>query len=94
LLKYIFPSSPDHFDTSLQLQPSVEEGLEFSHPLQASPIRPRRFGVGPARGTMKGKDADKPVLHLHWPVSSCSHDLLSLLNYTSVDVVTVHLMAG
>ena len=36
--------------------------------LQASPIRPRKFGLGPARGLMKGKDADKPVLHLHWLV--------------------------
>ena len=54
--------------TSKQQQTSTAEGLEASRTLQASPIRPRKFGVGPARGLMKGKDADKPVVHLHWLV--------------------------
>ena len=54
--------------TSKQQQISTAEGLQVSHTLQASPIRPRKFGIGPARGLMKGKDTDKPVLHLHWLV--------------------------
>ena len=76
--------------TSKQQQTSTAEGLEASRTLQASPIRPRKFGVGPARGLMKGKDADKPVVHLHWlvrltKVGRLRHWLRLSVQYGSVD---------
>ena len=66
------PSSPDRTPGSSAKRlppPLTGEVVESPLPsLQASPIRPRRFTLGPARGMMKGKDSDKPVLLLQWLV--------------------------
>ena len=39
-----------------------------STPQQASPLRPRRFTLGPTRGGGRKRDHDGLSVHLQWPV--------------------------
>ena len=41
--------------------------------LQASPLRPRRFTLGPTRGGVRERDRDTHAVHLQWLVGyTCS----------------------
>ncbi|CAI8037871.1 hypothetical protein GBAR_LOCUS21156, partial [Geodia barretti] len=43
------------------------EGATDSTPQQASPLRPRRFTLGPTRGGGRKRDHDGLSVHLQWP---------------------------
>ena len=61
-------------DACLCLSPPTEGGggksvtSDSSAPQQASPLRPRRFTLGPTRGGGRKRDHDGLSVHLQWPV--------------------------
>lgn len=70
-------------DGVLSLFPTGEEGEEGGGVgMLASPIRPRRFVMGPTRGLKKQAAGDKPLIQLQWMVRvySCSVDTRRVLN--------------